>query len=42
MGLNPLLLQALKAEGYERPTPIQSQAIPQVMTGKDLLGIAQT
>jgi ATP-dependent RNA helicase RhlE len=42
MGLNPLLLQALKAEGYERPTPIQSQAIPQVLTGKDLLGIAQT
>ena len=42
MGLNPALLQALKAEGYETPTPIQQQAIPQVMTGKDLLGIAQT
>jgi ATP-dependent RNA helicase RhlE len=42
MALNPALLQALKAEGYERPTPIQTQAIPTVMTGKDLLGIAQT
>ena len=42
MGLNPALLQALKSEGYETPTPIQQQAIPQVMTGKDLLGIAQT
>ncbi|OGN44110.1 MAG: DEAD/DEAH box helicase [Caulobacterales bacterium RIFCSPHIGHO2_01_FULL_70_19] len=42
MGLNPALLSALKAEGYETPTPIQAKAIPDVMTGKDLLGIAQT
>jgi ATP-dependent RNA helicase RhlE len=42
MGLNPAILTALKAEGYEKPTPIQAQAIPDVMAGKDLLGIAQT
>jgi ATP-dependent RNA helicase RhlE len=41
-GLNPALLQALASEGYTTPTPIQSQAIPDVMAGKDLLGIAQT
>lgn len=42
MGLNPALLQALASEGYTTPTPIQQQAIPDVMAGKDLLGIAQT
>ena len=42
LGLNPALLKALKAEGYETPTPIQAQAIPPVMAGRDLLGIAQT
>ncbi len=42
MGLNKALLQALTSEGYEKPTPIQAQAIPSVMAGKDLLGIAQT
>ena len=42
MGLNPALLQALTSEGYTTPTPIQQQAIPDVMAGKDLLGIAQT
>ena len=36
------LLQALDAEGYVTPTPIQAQAIPHVLAGKDLLGIAQT
>ena len=41
-GLNPQLLSALKAAGYETPTPIQTKAIPDVMAGKDLLGIAQT
>jgi ATP-dependent RNA helicase RhlE len=34
--------EALADEGYETPTPIQAQAIPGVMSGKDLLGIAQT
>ena len=42
LGLNPVLLKALDAEGYVRPTPIQSQAIPGVMAGRDLMGIAQT
>ncbi len=42
LGLNPALLKALKSEGYETPTPIQAQAIPAVMAGRDLLGIAQT
>ncbi|WP_428151909.1 DEAD/DEAH box helicase [Brevundimonas sp.] len=41
-GLNKALLQALTTEGYTIPTPIQAQAIPSVMLGKDLLGIAQT
>jgi len=41
-GLAAPLLKALAAEGYTTPTPIQTQAIPQVMTGRDLLGIAQT
>ena len=42
MGLNKALLQALASEGYTKPTPIQEKAIPDVMAGKDLLGIAQT
>src|SRR3954462_13695511 len=36
------ILRALVAEGYTVPTPIQAQAIPHVMAGKDLLGVAQT
>ncbi len=42
LGLAKPLLKALAAEGYETPTPIQAQAIPSVMEGRDLLGIAQT
>jgi len=42
LGLAQPLLKALAAEGYETPTPIQAQAIPPVLAGKDLLGIAQT
>ena len=42
LGLNPDLLKALATEGYTNPTPIQAQGIPVVMSGKDLLGIAQT
>ena len=34
--------RALTAEGYTSPTPIQAQAIPHLLTGRDLLGIAQT
>ena len=36
------ILKALKAEGYVSPTPIQEQAIPILLQGKDLLGCAQT
>lgn len=36
------ILDALRAEGYTNPTPIQEQAIPHVLSGKDLLGCAQT
>jgi len=42
LGLDPALLKALDGEGYSTPTPIQAQAIPTVMAGRDLLGIAQT
>ena len=36
------ILRALKAEGYTMPTPIQKQAIPVILEGKDLVGCAQT
>jgi ATP-dependent RNA helicase RhlE len=42
LGLNASLLKALETEGYTTPTPIQAQAIPSVLAGKDLMGIAQT
>ena len=42
LGLAQPLLVALSEEGYETPTPIQKQAIPPAMEGRDLLGIAQT
>lgn len=42
LGLCPAILDVLDAEGYSAPTPIQAQAIPGVLAGKDLLGIAQT
>jgi ATP-dependent RNA helicase RhlE len=41
-GLREPILKALATEGYEKPTPIQAQAIPYVITGRDLCGIAQT
>ena len=42
LGLAAPILKALAGEGYTVPTPIQAQAIPAVMAGRDLLGIAQT
>ena len=42
LGLIDALTAAVHAEGYERPTPIQTSAIPHVLAGKDLLGLAQT
>lgn len=40
--LLPALQQALTAEGYTKPTPIQAQALGPALQGRDLLGIAQT
>ena len=42
LGLSPTLLMTLEREGYVTPTPIQAQAIPLLLAGNDLLGIAQT
>jgi ATP-dependent RNA helicase RhlE len=42
LGLSEPLMRALVPLGYETPTPIQAQAIPHVMDGKDVLGVAQT
>ena len=42
LGLIEPLLRALTAEGYSVPTPIQQQAIPMLLEGRDMLGIAQT
>lgn len=42
LGLSEPILRAVIAEGYDTPTPIQVQAIPQVLAGHDLLGCAQT
>ena len=40
--LDPKVLQAVIEAGYEIPTPIQAQAIPEALDGRDVLGIAQT
>ena len=40
--LDPKVLQAVQETGYETPTPIQVQAIPHALEGRDVLGIAQT
>jgi ATP-dependent RNA helicase RhlE len=42
LGLSQPVLQALASKNYSSPTPIQTQAIPTLLTGRDLLGIAQT
>jgi ATP-dependent RNA helicase RhlE len=42
LGLIQPIAQAVAAEGYEKPTPIQQRAIPHVLAGRDLLGLAQT
>lgn len=42
LGLSNKLLRAISDQGYETPTPIQSQAIPAVLEGRDLLASAQT
>ncbi len=42
LGLSPELAQVLAGLGYEEPTPIQSQSIPPLLAGRDLLGQAAT
>jgi len=42
LGLSDELLRAVAEAGYDEPTPIQRQAIPSVLMGRDLIGIAQT
>ena len=42
LGLIDPLARAVAAEGYTQPTPIQQKAIPHVLAGRDLLGLAQT
>ena len=42
LGLNPEILRAIAEQGYVEPTPIQQQAIPAVLQGRDLMASAQT
>ncbi|HEX2717667.1 MAG TPA: DEAD/DEAH box helicase, partial [Gemmatimonadaceae bacterium] len=42
LGLAPEIIEAVRARGYERPTPIQAEAIPVALKGRDLMGLAQT
>ena len=42
LALDPRVLQAVADTGYETPTPIQAEAIPYALEGRDVLGIAQT
>ncbi|HEY0129894.1 MAG TPA: DEAD/DEAH box helicase [Allosphingosinicella sp.] len=42
LGLSDELLRAVEESGYTDPTPIQTQAVPSVLMGRDLIGIAQT
>ncbi len=42
LGLEPKVLKAVQEAGYDSPTPIQAEAIPHAIQGKDVLGIAQT
>ena len=42
LGITPLILKSIEEKGYEEPTPIQAQAIPMLLMGKDVLGSAQT
>src|SRR3954470_23774783 len=42
LGLSEKVLQAVVTSGYTTPTPIQAEAIPHALSGRDVLGIAQT
>ncbi len=42
LGLSPRLMKILEDQGLDKPTPIQARAIPEVMNGRDVMGLAQT
>ncbi|MEP3260210.1 MAG: DEAD/DEAH box helicase, partial [Roseibium sp.] len=42
LGLSDQILKAIEANGYEAPTPIQRDAIPYILKGEDIMGLAQT
>jgi len=42
LGLSPALLQAVQEKGYTEPSPVQAQAIPAVLSGRDVMAAAQT
>ena len=42
LGLSDPILRAIEEKGYRHPTPIQAQAIPAVLSGRDVMGVAQT
>ncbi|ALJ00388.1 DEAD/DEAH box helicase [Rufibacter tibetensis] len=42
LGLSPAIVKAVAAQKYPHPTPVQQAAIPEILKGKDVLGIAQT
>ena len=42
LGLSDPILRAIEEKGYKHPTPIQAQAIPAVLSGRDVMGVAQT
>ncbi|HEY8904377.1 MAG TPA: DEAD/DEAH box helicase, partial [Chthoniobacterales bacterium] len=42
LGLDDRILKAVQDSGYTEPTPIQAAAIPEIIAGHDLIGIAQT
>ena len=40
--LDPAILRALQSAGYDSPTPVQAQAVPAALAGRDLMASAQT
>ena len=42
LGLAPAILKTISDLGYEQPSPIQAQSIPLLLSGNNLLGVAQT
>ena len=42
LGLSKKVLEGITAAGYENPTPIQEQAVPIIINGKDVIGASQT